>query len=155
MKQAKFICDSRLSHRFLGLKRIADCGLGELFLNPLHGSSDVGDFPIAQMVKNLPAVQETWVQSLGSIPGSGRSPGGGNGNLLQYSCLENSMNRRDWSATVHGISKSQMRLSTHTQYRWDCFQELHTSVTLLKCNSIAVLKFNNNCKSILRITYLV
>ena len=46
------------------------------------------------MVKNLPAVQET----LGSIPGSGRSPGEGNGNLLQYSCLENSMNRGDWQA---------------------------------------------------------
>ena len=37
----------------------------QLFLNPLHGSSDVGDFPIAQTVKNLPAKQETWVQSLG------------------------------------------------------------------------------------------
>ena len=106
VKQAKFICDSRLSHRFLGLKRIADCSLGELFLNPLHGSSEVGDFPIAQMVKNLPAVQETWVQSLGSIPGSGRSPGGGNGNLLQYSCLENPMDRGAWQAEVHGVAKS-------------------------------------------------
>ena len=46
-------------------------------------------FLVAQMVKHLPTVQETWAQSL--IPGSGRSPGGGNGNLLQYSCLENPM----------------------------------------------------------------
>ena len=61
MKQPKFICDKRLSHRFLGLKRVANYSLGELFLNPLHGSSDVGDFPIAQTVKNLPAIQQTWV----------------------------------------------------------------------------------------------
>ena len=40
-----------------------------------------------------------------SIPGSGRSPGEGNGNPLQYSCLENPMNRGDWRATVHGVAK--------------------------------------------------
>ena len=44
----------------------------------------------------------------GSVPGSGRSPGEGNGNLLQYSCLENSMDRRAWRATVHGVAKSQI-----------------------------------------------
>ena len=44
---------------------------------------------------------------LGSIPGSGRSPGGGNGNPLQYSFLENPMDRGAWQATVHGITKSQ------------------------------------------------
>ena len=44
---------------------------------------------------------------LGSIPGSGRSPGEGNGSLLQYSCLENSMDRGAWTATVHGVTKSQ------------------------------------------------
>ena len=43
---------------------------------------------------------------LGLIPGSGRSPGGGNGNPLQYSCLENSMDRGTWQATVHGVVKS-------------------------------------------------
>ena len=43
---------------------------------------------------------------LGSIPGSGRSLGGGHGNLLQHSCLENSMDRGDWRATVHGVTKS-------------------------------------------------
>ena len=42
---------------------------------------------------------------LGSIPGSGRSPGEGNGNPLQYSCLENPMDRGAWQATVHGLSK--------------------------------------------------
>ena len=43
----------------------------------------------------------------GRIPGLGRSPGGGKGNPLQYSCLENSMDRGAWWATVHGVAKSQ------------------------------------------------
>ena len=47
---------------------------------------------------------------MGLIPGSGRSPGGGNGNPLQYSCLENSMDREAWWATVHGVIKSGTRL---------------------------------------------
>ena len=46
----------------------------------------------------------------GSIPGSGRSPGGGHGSPLQYSCLENPMDRGTWWATVHGVSQSQTRL---------------------------------------------
>ena len=46
-------------------------------------------------------------RDVGSIPGSGRSPGEGNGNPLQYSCLGNSMDRGAWQATVHGITKSQ------------------------------------------------
>ena len=48
---------------------------------------------------------------LGSISGSGRSPGEGNGNLLQYSCLEHSMDRGAWRATVHRVTKSQTCLS--------------------------------------------
>ena len=47
----------------------------------------------------------------GSIPGLGRSPGEGSGDPLQYSCLENPMNRGAWWATVHGVAKSQTRLS--------------------------------------------
>ena len=47
----------------------------------------------------------------GSIPGLGRSPGEGSGNPLQYSCLENSMDRGAWRATVHGVTKSRIRLS--------------------------------------------
>ena len=52
----------------------------------------------------------------GSIPGSGRSPGEGNGNPLKYSCLENRMDRGAWWATVHGVAKSRTQLSdfTHT-----------------------------------------
>ena len=48
---------------------------------------------------------------LGSIPGLGRSPGEGNGNPLQYSYMENLRNRGGWQATVHGVTKSQIRLS--------------------------------------------
>ena len=62
---------------------------------------------VAQTVKNLPAMQETWVQSLGWED----SPGEGNGNPLQRSCLENPMDRGACEATVHGVSKSQTRLS--------------------------------------------
>ena len=51
---------------------------------------------------------------LGLIPGLGRSPGGGHGNPLQYSCLENAMDRRAWWAAVHGVTKSQTRLSDFT-----------------------------------------
>ena len=52
-----------------------------------------------------------YVGDLGSIPGWGRSPGEGHGNLLQDSCLENPMNRGAWWATVHGVTKSQTGLS--------------------------------------------
>ena len=51
---------------------------------------------------------------LGSIPGSGRSPGEGNGNPLQYSCLENPMDGGAWWATVYGVAKSRTRLSDLT-----------------------------------------
>ena len=51
---------------------------------------------------------------LGSIPGSERAPGEGNGNPLQYSCLENPMDGGAWWATVHGITKSQTRVSKFT-----------------------------------------
>ena len=57
------------------------------------------------MAKNLPASAAD-TRDVGSIPGSGRSPGIGNGNLLQCSCLENSMDRGSWQAIVHGVAKS-------------------------------------------------
>ena len=47
----------------------------------------------------------------GSTPGLGRSPGEGNGNPLQYSCLENPMDREAWQATVHGVAKSRTRIT--------------------------------------------
>ena len=61
---------------------------------------------VMQFVKNLPANAGD-TGDTDSIPGSGRSPGVGNGNPLQYSCLENPMDRGVWHATVHGITKSQ------------------------------------------------
>ena len=65
------------------------------------------------MIKNLPAsVGEAG--DLGLIPGSGRSPGEENDNPLQYSCLENPMDRGAWWATVHGVAKSGARLSNFT-----------------------------------------
>ena len=57
------------------------------------------------VVKNLPASAGD-IRDSGSVPGLGRSPGGGNGNPLQYSCLENPMDRGAWRATVHGVAKS-------------------------------------------------
>ena len=61
--------------------------------------------PVALVVKNLPANAGD-VGDVGLIPGSGRSPGGGDGNPLQYSCLENPMDRGAWWATVRRITKS-------------------------------------------------
>ena len=54
-------------------------------------------------------------RDVGLIPGSGRSPGVGSGNPLQYSCLENSLDREAWWATVHGIAKNPTRLSMSHQ----------------------------------------
>ena len=59
------------------------------------------------VVKNLPANEG----DVGSIPGLGSSLGEGNGNLLQYCCLENPMDREAWRATVHGVAKSRAQLS--------------------------------------------
>ena len=63
---------------------------------------------VALVVKDPPAGEgDMW--EAGSIPGSGRSPGGGHGNPLQDSCLENPLDRGAWRATVHGVAKSQTR----------------------------------------------
>ena len=71
-------------------------------------------FPCGSVVKNLPAnAGDTGVS--GSVPGLGRSPGEGNGNPLQYSCLENPMDRGAWCAIVHGVIKSRTRLNDYKQ----------------------------------------
>ena len=69
------------------------------------------DFPGGSVVKNLPACGDLGDES--SIPGSGRSPGEGNDNPLQYSCRENPMGRDTWPATVHEVPESDM--SEHAQ----------------------------------------
>ena len=96
-----------------GLKRSSGEGIGY----PLQYS---WASLVAQIVKNLPAVQETWVQSL-----MGRSPGGGHGNPLQYFCLENAMDRGAWEAAVYGVTKSWTRLndSAHTHASLNCFDQ--------------------------------
>ena len=67
-------------------------------------------FPGGTVVKkNLPA-NAADTGHVGSIPGLGRSPGGGHGNPLQYSCLENPMDRRVWQATIHRVAQSQTQL---------------------------------------------
>ena len=63
------------------------------------------------MVKNPPAN----AGDMDLIPGSGRSPGGGNGNTLQNSCLENSKDRGAWWAAIHGVAKSLSQLSTNAR----------------------------------------
>ena len=70
-----------------------------------------GKWPIqvVLVVKNLPANAGD-VRDSGSIPGFERSPGEGHGNLLQYSCLENPMDRGAWRAAVHRVTKSRTRL---------------------------------------------
>ena len=65
---------------------------------------------VTQLVKNLPAI----AGDVDLIPGSGRSPGGGNGKPLRYSCLENPMDGGVWRATAHGVSKSWTQLSVRT-----------------------------------------
>ena len=72
----------------------------------------MGASQLALPVKNLPASVGD-LRDLDSIPGSGRFPGGGHGNPLQYSCLENLMDKGAWQATVHMVAKNQMTEETY------------------------------------------
>ena len=70
-------------------------------------------FPGASVINN-PSTNAGVARDMGLIPGSGRSPGEGNGNSLQYSCLESPMDRGAWQAMIHGAAKSWTRLRAHT-----------------------------------------
>ena len=72
-------------------------------------------FLVAPVVKNLPANAGD-TRDMGSIAGLGRSLGEGNGDPVQYSCLENSMHRGAWWATVYGVTKSRTQLSIHALF---------------------------------------
>ena len=72
---------------------------------------------------------------LGSIAGLGRSPGEGTGNPSQYFCLENPMDRGAWWATVHGVSKSWIQLSTAYTHRWSLPWQPRVELTSLKSAS--------------------
>ena len=75
----------------------------EIYQLVSHQCANNEGSPGGSVVKNPPAN----VGDVGSIPGLGRSPREGNGNPLQYSCLENSMGRGAWRGIVHGVTKSQ------------------------------------------------
>ena len=68
-----------------------------------------------------PACSTGDIRDIGSIPGSGRSPGGGNANTLQHSCLENPMDRGAWRATVQGLQR--VRATWHTVATWPVVED--------------------------------
>ena len=72
------------------------------------------------------------VGDLGLIPGSGRSPGEGNGNPLQYSCLENPMDGGAWWATVHGVAKSRTPLHFHFHFLSEDQSKFSVHVSLIQ-----------------------
>ena len=72
--------------------------------------------PGGSVVKNLPA-SSGHAEDAGSIPGSGRSPGGGNGNPLQFSCLGNPTDRGSWGVTVHRVAESERIEHAHATHR--------------------------------------
>ena len=104
---------------------------------------------VALVVKN-PPTNAGDVRDSGSIPGWGRSPGGGHGNPLQYSCLENPMDRGAWRATVPGITKSRTGLkwlSTNLQCLV-CLRDpalRHAPVTCYKSRKMKVSSLSCTC----------
>ena len=87
---------------------------------------------VALVVKNPPANAGD-IGDTGSIPGSGRSPGEGNGNPLQYSCLENHMDRGAWQVTVHGVTESDTTKHKQALIQFmRAKQSLHDLMTSLK-----------------------
>ena len=121
--------------RFLSLHGIEEsgpwCGLG-------FGLMNVVGSLVAQRVKCLPAMWETQVQS----QGSGRSPGEGNGNPLQYSCLENSMDGKAWQATAHGISESRTRLNDFLKEYCGWFDLLYRPLKLSPQQQVCWLSYH-------------
>ena len=98
-------------------------------------------FPGGAMVKN-PSANAGDARDASLIPGLGRSPGGGNDNPPQYSCMKNSMDKVVWRATVHGVAKSHMWLSTKRTYRWDSGNQYWTKTT--NCLSIKTEENNHS-----------
>ena len=86
-------------------------------------------FPGGSVVKNLPTNAEA--AEAGSIPGLVRSPGEGNGKPLQYSCLENPMDRGNWWARVHGVAKSWTRLSVFTHKHYNELKPLFLLISII------------------------
>ena len=99
MVEQRLGAESLISFFFLLQSSLIICDTPEII--PIQGASQA-----ALVVKNLPASAGD-MRDLGSISGWGRSPGGGHGNPLQYSCLKNHTDRGAWHATVHRATKSQ------------------------------------------------
>ena len=120
-------------HFFISMANLLS--LNEESLYPNNRDCNVLSFPCSSGVKNPPAN----AGDVGSIPGSGRFPGEGNGNPLQYSCLENSMDRGAWWTTVHAVAKSQTWLSTHTVTQWySCQQSFLESLMNMESEVMAL-----------------
>ena len=114
-------------YRFRKSKRIPSSAIDEpLFFNPVFIFQGLPD---STVVKNLLA-NAGGARDMGSIPGSGRSPGVGSGNLLQYSCLENSTGRGAWWAAVCQIMKRSTWLSTHkhSYFTWLCLVRIALAI---------------------------
>ena len=93
---------------------------------------------VVLVVKNLPSNAED-IRDVGSIPGSGTSPGGEHGNPLQYSCIENPMDRGAWRAMVQRVAKSQTQLKqlkTHAHTHTYTYTHTRVSYTHMYCTHI-------------------
>ena len=96
-------------------------------------------FPCGAVVKNLPAN----AGEVGLTPGLERSSGGGNGSPLQYTCLENLMDRGAWQATVHGVTKSQHESTYNLQQ-----QSTHKTLGNQACCDDRTGRSGKNCHSL-------
>ena len=102
---------------------------------------------VVQVLKNTPANAEE-LRDAGSIPGSERSPGVGNGNPLQYSCLQNPMDRGAWRDAIHGVAQSGiplMPLSTHTRdENWSLLTSQQVLCAIFISDKIKKVSFSLN-----------
>ena len=110
---------------------------------------------VALMVKNLPANARDMRDS-GAIPGSGRAPGGGHGNPLQFSCLENPMDRGAWHTTVHRVAKSWVwlkSLSTHAPVHQQSFSMSTWCPLEVKAPSSWISKMLTYCNILIKLQH--
>ena len=113
-----------------------------------HGCLCMG-FPGGSVVENPPANAGD-DRDMGLIPGSGRSPGGGDGNPLQSSCLQNPMDRGAWQATVHRVPGNRTRLKQHGMHAMSMYIYIH--LTYIYASSIYQSRIS--CLSISYLCYL-